>query len=45
VLLNSAGLLTKDYQPPEQPPTASPPPAFVASAVSQVCDAHIYNSV
>lgn len=36
ILLNSAGLLVKDYVLPTQPPTASPPPRFVANAVSQV---------
>ncbi len=37
VLLNSAGLLVKGYVPPDDPPAASPPPRFVANAVSQVC--------
>lgn len=36
VLLNSAGLLVPDYEPPTEQPAASPPPPFVVNAVSQV---------
>ena len=36
VLLNSAGLMEKGYQPPAQEKAAFAPPFFVANAASQV---------